>query len=164
MAGVVLLTDQRADEVLIVIRPIRARDRIVARLRADHLDRQLAAGVSPDTSALLTLRARRLFRPAVRRKMTRGLRRLVYFVQGHSRAPGDATLTREQVYTAIPGLLRLADRLEAPEPLDVQGIARTRLLLTDPTGPLFYRRGADGVSAAVEQALAALTPRSASNA
>jgi hypothetical protein len=73
-------------------------------------------------------------------------------------------LTREQIHSAIPELRQLADRLEAFEPLDVRGIARTRLLLTDPAGPLFYRRRADGVSAAVEAALEALTPSAVSNA
>jgi hypothetical protein len=91
--------------------------------------------------------------------MSKKLRRLVHFVEGHRDVAGDVFLTREQISAAVPALLCLVARLEAVEPLDVQGIARTRLLLNDPAGPLFYRRRADGVDAAVDEALQALTPR-----
>jgi hypothetical protein len=164
MSDVVLLAEQQPDGVQILISRVRARDRIGARLHADRLDRQLASGVAPDADAQLTLRARRLLRPAFRARFALSLRRLVRFAQGHSPNAGDIMLTREQIHGAIPELLRLADRLEAVEPLDVRGIAQTRLLLTDPAGALFYGRRADGVSEAVEAALEALTPSAVSNA
>ena len=163
-SSVVLLTEKRPDGLHVLIRRVRARDRVAARLFADRLDRQLARGVAPDTHAQLALRARRLLKPAFRAQVASSLRRLVYFVQAHPSGAGDVMLTRGQIHSAIPELLRLADRLEAAEPLDVRGIARTRLLLTDPAGPLFYRRQADGVRAAVEAALEALTPSAVSNA
>jgi hypothetical protein len=162
-SGVVLLTEKRPDGVHVLIRRVRARDRVAARLHADRLDRQLARGVAPDADPQLALRARRLLRPAFRAQYASRLRRLVHFAQAHPPGAGDVMLTREQIHSAIPELLRLADRLEAVEPLDVRGIARTRLLLTDPAGPLFYRRRADGVSAAAEAALEALTPTAVSN-
>jgi hypothetical protein len=163
-SGVVLLTEKGPDGVDVLIRRVRARDRVAARLRADRLDRQLARGVAPDANAQLALRARRLLKPAFRARSASSLRRLVYFAQAHPPGAGDVMLTREQIHNAIPELLRLANRLEAVEPLDVRGIARTRLLLTDPAGPLFHRRREDGVSAAVEAALEALTPSAVSNA
>jgi hypothetical protein len=163
-SDVVLLTEKRPDGVHVLIRRVRARDRVAARLHADRLDRELARGVAPDANAQLALRARRLLKPAFRAQVASGLRRLVYFVQAHPPRSGDVMLMREQIHSAIPELRQLADRLEAAEPLDVRGIARTRLLLTDPAGPLFYRRRADGVSAAVAAALEALTPSAVSNA
>jgi hypothetical protein len=162
--GVVLLTEKQPDGVHVLIRRVRARDRVAARLHADRLDRELARGVAPDANAQLTLRARRLLKPAFRAQFAFRLRRLVHFAQAHPLGVGDIMLTREQIHSAIPQLLHLADRLEAVEPLDVRGVARTRLLLTDPMGPLFYRRRGDGVSAAVEAALEALTPSAVSNA
>src|SRR5258708_30899598 len=59
-----------------VARPVRLWDRLLARLRASRLDRDLADGASPDATVALALRAQRLVRPRTRRDVARGAQRV----------------------------------------------------------------------------------------
>src|SRR5260370_28752116 len=60
-----------------VARPVRPWDRLLARLRASRLDRDLADGASPDATVALALRAQRLGRPRTRRDVARGAQRVL---------------------------------------------------------------------------------------
>jgi hypothetical protein len=60
------------------------------------------------------------------------------------------------VSDAADDLERLAQRLLAPGPVAARGVARSRLLLTDGAGALYWRRAAVDLRAAVEEALEGL--------
>ena len=53
---------------------------------------------------------------------------------------------------------KLARRLNDAGPVDVRGVALARQLLTDGTGPLFWARSQESVSAHAREALVALEP------
>jgi hypothetical protein len=141
-----------------VIRRVSAADRLSARLRAAALDRGLAAGQSPDSSAALALRARVLLRPSIRRRMARSLRQLPRYVGPTSAAVSTLTLVREELPAAAFALEELAERLEGDRPVDVRGIALARLLLADGAGIVYSRVRADALLTAAGEALRALTP------
>lgn len=160
-SGVVLLTDRDADDTRVVIRRVGMRDRLIARMRAVSLDGELAAGADPDSRALLTLRAHRLLRPGVRKRLSRGLQRLIDLAHRPPRAATHIALPSQQILAVAPVIEQLAERLGGNGPLDVRGVALTQLLLTDPASPLFQRPSADAIGAALDEALQALTPRDA---
>src|SRR5271170_4794323 len=60
-----------------IARTARPWDRVAVRLRAFSLDRDLAAGASPDASVTLALRAQMLVRPRYRRELARSVRRVL---------------------------------------------------------------------------------------
>ena len=60
---------------------------------------------------------------------------------------------RPEVLDAADELDVLADRLAAPGPVDVRGVAQVHLLLTDGTGPLYFRGATDELRARVADAL-----------
>jgi hypothetical protein len=53
----------------------------------------------------------------------------------------------------------LADRLAAPGPVDVRGVAEVQLLLTDGTGPLYFRGATEELRARVADAMRRLEVR-----
>jgi hypothetical protein len=63
---------------------------------------------------------------------------------------------RPEVLDAADELDVLAARLAAPGPVDVRGVARVQLLLTDGTGPLYFRGATDDLRARVADALSRL--------
>src|SRR5258708_19236038 len=67
---------------LLVARRAGVRDRLTARVRARRLDQDLAAGVHPEMTPALALRARRLTAPPRRRQMADGYRRLPLEARG----------------------------------------------------------------------------------
>jgi hypothetical protein len=155
---VVLLDQAGREEPQIVIRRVKATDRLAARLRADSLDRLLAAGQSPDSDAVLTLRARELLSLRTRRAMARSLRRLYRKPERRPALVPAVPPARDQVLNARPALTQLADRLDGDEPVDVRGVALTRLLLTDGAGPLYHRMRAADLPRAAGEAIEALNP------
>jgi hypothetical protein len=136
----------------LIERRARLRDRLEAWLRAGSLDRELASGVAPETCGALSLRARRLIGPAARSRLARQLRRVVRDARG-----GHAWMTRvaprPEVLDAAAELDVLADRLTAPGPVDVRGVAQAQLLLTDGTGPLYFRGAAGELRALIARTL-----------
>ena len=50
----------------------------------------------------------------------------------------------------------LADRLAAPGPVDVRGVAQAQLLLTDGTGPLYFPGATEELRARIANALSRL--------
>jgi hypothetical protein len=127
------------------------RDRLTARLRAHALDRELARGVAPESCGALTLRARTLIGPSARAALARQLRRVVRDARGDH-----VWLSRVAVRRVAHELDVLADRLDAPGPVDVRGVAEARLLLTDGTGPLYLRGATEELHARVASALGRL--------
>jgi len=119
------------------LRRVRWWDRLVARVRASALDRELASGASPESTVPLAVHAGRLCEPAQRRLLARSLTRIVAASDAPARSRLKAPVCRPAVQQARPELAALAGRLSASGPVDVRGVARVRTLLADGTGPLY---------------------------
>jgi hypothetical protein len=129
---------------------VRLRDRLSALWRSLELDRALAEGAPPESSAALAVRARDLCGSVARRRLARQILRI-------AREPGDSRGIRVSVVSdAADDLERLAHRLLAPGPVAARGVARSRLLLTDGASALYWRRAAVDLRVAVEEALEGL--------
>src|SRR5438105_2864067 len=100
-------TNRYGNRLFVARRP-GVRDRLAARVHARRLDRDLAAGVHPETTPALALRARRLTAPPRRRQMADGYRRLPREARGRLDCVGAE-------------LARLAETLEAPGPVTATG-------------------------------------------
>jgi len=142
----------------LVIRPATSRERLLARLRAGSLDRQLAAGTAPETSPLLALRAGALVRPAVRDAFARSLQRLVHHATAASshRPLALSGAACRNVRNATAALSRLIERLRSPGPVSARGMAIVKMLLTDGTGALYYPSRSGELTAVVHEALTTL--------
>jgi hypothetical protein len=154
--NMLVLADERHPGCVIVERT-PAFARIRARVWSRRSDLALASGVSPDSVAHLSLRAHELIGYPTRSTLARTIRRLLEDVRlplhpMHFNVP----ICKSKVWRSRETLEQLADRLLGAEPLDVRGLAQIRLLLSDGTGPLYGRPGADDLAPALERAIAAL--------
>ena len=137
-------------------RSMLERSPLVLRLRVFlarwSLDREIAAGCSRDSSAMLNLRARQLIRRRTRRGFARSLRDVVAYADrdGSRRAFSTVVIRRWAVRADREAILGLAERLEAVAPVSARGVALASALLTDGVGsPLFNRYCALTVAEAV---------------
>jgi hypothetical protein len=153
-AGSVVLVDLRRGGS--VLQRVTLGARVSARVHVAGLDRALAGGAVPESDVALTLHARRLISPTMRRQLAHVLRGLVESSRRPSRPP--VQWPGAQIGRAGSDLLALADRLERPEAVDARGVARVRVLLSDGGGPLHGNRDADGLVRAAREAVAALEP------
>jgi hypothetical protein len=105
-------------------------------LAHDHLDAELAHGVDPSRSEALELRARQLIdrrselADRIDEVIARGHERRVHFT-------AEIPIRRADVLEVEDDLHALASRLRDGNPVDVQGVALTKRLLTDGAGPLY---------------------------
>lgn len=106
-------------------------------LHRSQLDRQLAEGVDPNQTPVLSLRARQLQSMRLRRSLANGLARDVEMTEGRSRDSAALPINREEVIRARPLLLRLVERLREPGVASPRGVAMVRRLLTDGSSPIF---------------------------
>jgi hypothetical protein len=137
----------------------RIRTRLRAWLASLELDSQLARGLSPDTSAPLSLRAQRLQGPSHRRRLARGLRRALSAALADPR-PIDrrVPLARDQIRDCAGLIEELAGRLDAQQPADPRGIARAELLLSAGNSPLYRGAISGTLGSALRLAIEGLTP------
>jgi len=120
------------------LRQVRWRDRLVEHARSSALDRELAAGASPESNVPLAVHAERLCRPAQRRQLACSLMRIAAAAEeGSSGRCLRAPVAGPAVRRARAELAAVAGRLGATGPVDVRGVARLRALLADGTGPLY---------------------------
>jgi hypothetical protein len=119
------------------LRRVRMRDRLVARIRRPALDRELAAGASPESSVALAVHARYLCRPEQRRLLARSLTEIGAASEAAAASRLRAPLALHALTRARGDLAAVIDRLVAAGPVDVRGVARIRNLLADGTGPLY---------------------------
>lgn len=133
---------------------------LASHVRADQLDRALAAGATPDDRAALALRARRLTSPTERGRLARGLRALIREARGgrsRTRVPvARVPVARDHVREAEAELALLASRLDGPCTVRPRGVAQARLLLGDGLGPLYNPAGDGDLACAAETAARAL--------
>jgi hypothetical protein len=155
----VLLSSDSAGRA-IVARPARLRERLAARFTPTRLDRELAAGVAPEADGALALRAQRLVGHEVRESLGRQLVRIVLDAHtgGHPWLAAQVPLSRHEVAEAADELAAIAARLLGPEPVAAQGVAAVHLLLSDGTGPLYFRGNGPALDVAVADARAGLEP------
>ena len=139
-----------------------ARERVWACLLARRLDRALAAGVSPEGSALLALRAQALVRSRVRHRLACALQRILSEATEppQRRSPARVPVRRDTVRGASEGIEGLIHRLLAPAPVSAAGVAQVLLLATDGTVPLYHRGSVQDLSGTIEQAVTSLDPLS----
>lgn len=119
-------------------------ERFVARARGAKLDRELATGISPDSSPALALRAQALVQPSTREALAQRVEQLVEEAsRGRIPRPSAARvpIRRAGVLDAADVLRVLIDHLRARGPVPARGVAQVRVLLTDGSGPLYYPGG-----------------------
>jgi hypothetical protein len=155
--SVVLLVRESGEASYVMAQRIRVRDRITARVRAARLDAALAAGVAPESSAALELRAEALIGP-VARKLGMRLRQILAGAQASRPVPGGAIpISVALVRESEAELSLLAERLLGGGPIGARGVATVRALLCDGGGPLYGRfRDSGELRAALDAALDAL--------
>jgi hypothetical protein len=140
-----------------IARTARPWDRIAVRLRSFSLDRDLAAGASPDASVALALRAQMLVRPRYRRGLARSARRVL---KAAEQPPFGSRLAvpvcRERVAGSSEEFADLIRRLLAAGPVAAQGVAQASVLVADASGPLYRRASAGDLRARVRDAADAL--------
>jgi hypothetical protein len=133
--------------------------RLAVCLHAARLDREIAAGASPDVTVALALRAQALVRMSVRHGLAKSVQRIVdsstgTTVSGRPRVP----LCPDRVADAREELQGLIELLQTPGPVAAQGVARARALLSDGSGPLYHRGSRDDLRTRVHQTVDALNP------
>ena len=155
----------RDDQGRLALRRLRPWHRVLARCAAARLDRELAAGASPETSASLAARAIQLTSMKFRRDLARSVRRILAAVTEPSAVmpsptaavrPPRLLLPRARISQSAGPLAALADYLAAPGPVPVRGVAMASQLLTDGSGPLYYHASGDDLGDLIEKATRAL--------
>ena len=132
---------------------------LIAGWRAAELDRQLAAGASPDASALLAIRSQRLTGRRYRARVAAGLARAVRDAQNTTHGFSAAIRPdRREVVAARTVLAALYRRLRAGEPVSAQGVALLESLLTDGSSPLYRPIEHGALGSQLRAAAAALEP------
>jgi hypothetical protein len=151
-----VLTDRRNPGCVIVARS-RAMAHLRARVCARQLDRELAQGISPDSRAVLSMRAHDLIGLRTRSMLAQSIRRLLDDA-AHPVGPMHFTvpICRSKVWRCRDALEEVANRLAGGEPLDARGVALVRLLLSDGAGPLYDHPSANDLAPALERVLDAL--------
>jgi hypothetical protein len=126
--------------------------------RGAELDRLLAAGADPWSSAELTLRARRLTSARSRTRVANGLAGVMRSAGKRSPAFTAAVQPRsEDVLEAGPVIASLERRLRGRGPVAAQGVALVRLLLIDGNGALYRPSDPGALADCLRAAAAALS-------
>jgi hypothetical protein len=160
----VLLDDERGQLILKRLRPWH---QVLARGQAARLDRELAAGTSPEASASLAARAGRLTSTEFRCDLAASLRRILVAAGEPARPVAAATsvgparalripLRTARISQSAPLLADLASRLLEPGPVPARGVALVVQLLADGTGPLYRAAARDDLGTLAERAARAL--------
>jgi hypothetical protein len=111
----------------------------LVRLRAGHLDRQLAAGEPAGASLLLRERAQQLLERRQRAALAAGWERVLQDARSPRRPAFSSAIPirRDAVLIAEPAILALEARLRDDAPVDTTAIARVRVMLTDGSSPVY---------------------------
>ena len=152
----VLLRDELGRLILSRLRPWH---RMLARCAAARLDRKLAAGASPETSASLAARATQLTSMKFRRDLAASVRRILaaaaeppaVMPTGVVAGPPRLPLRRARISQLAGPLVELARHLAAPGPVPAQEVAMISRLLADGTGPLYREAYGDDLGDIIEQ-------------
>jgi hypothetical protein len=138
---------------------VTARPSLLARLRAlphrTALDRALAAGIDPLATPAIAARADVLRS----RREREALASAIYLMLKDANHPPPmftprVPVARDAVQRSRPELLALAAELRQAADVSPRGVATTRLLVADGTGPLYTNAGSRALGAAVLRARA----------
>ena len=129
------------------------------RLRADALDRELAAGADPLASEALMRRARRLGSRRNRVRLAGGLANARRAAESESWGLTAAVApNRREVLAARTVLVGLEERLRDTGPLRAGGVALLAGMVTEGAGPLYQPCPAGDLRRQLEAIAAALYP------
>jgi hypothetical protein len=143
-----------------VTRPSRAFDRVLARLGASALDRQLAAGRPPEANRFLAARANELVLISSRQALARDWEHILQMsrrlpVSRNPRVP----LCRDRIVGAEDDVHEIVTWLSAAMPLSARGVAMASVLLSDAGGPLCNRHCSEDLHTALRAVIEQLDPR-----
>jgi hypothetical protein len=129
--------------------------RVIARLRAETFDHQLAVGVCPRPGSPLAAHEARLTSSAEREAIARSLRTAVR--DAHTGAVFSSRIPVHPRNIAATEVLidAITLRLHSPQPVSARGMARLRRVLSDGSGPLYWY-GKGDLGGRLGAALAAL--------
>jgi hypothetical protein len=137
----------------------RLRWGAAVRLRADALDRDLAAGADPLASEALVRRARQLGSRRRRLRLAGGLAKARRAAESGSWGLTAAVApNRREVLAARTALVDVEEKLRRPGPVRACGIALLAGLLTEGGGPLYQPCPAGELRRQLEAIAAALDP------
>jgi hypothetical protein len=122
---------------------------IRARLRRAALEGALAQGRDPWASPELMLCAARLTSTTTRRKLADAIDAAIFLAEDARPVPPSVGLRRTALLAERDSLSEMADRLRAPAPVSVIGVARVAQLLWRSESPLFGEEGAEGDDVAI---------------
>src|SRR5690348_10795308 len=150
----------------LTVRPVSPWHRLLARVLAASLDRQLADGTRPEASAVLAARAMVLTSAGYRRALAASLRRML--AASVSPAPRSLPVTaarsagiavrppvplrRDRIVAVAEELAELAECLTARRPVPACGVALVSQLLADGGGPLYRAGSREDLGDRIEQA------------
>src|SRR5262245_8113061 len=121
-------------------------------LRRRSLDADLAAGIDPDSSPALALRAAQLTAASERRSLARSLEGLLSSAaRPHGAITSAIPVRRDAVLDAKPEILGLAGELAADAPVNPRGVAMVRCMLTNGDSPFYSGEHSVGKAAAAAQ-------------
>jgi hypothetical protein len=150
----------------LTLRRLRPWHRLLARCAAARLDRELAAGASPETNALLATRAMQLTSMTFRLDLAASLQRILAAGRQPPAGmpwptgavhPPRVTLCRAQISRSAGPLATLAGSLATPGPVSAQGVAMVSQLIADGAGPLYREACGDDLGTVIEKMTRALS-------
>ncbi|AGB23600.1 hypothetical protein Mycsm_03294 [Mycobacterium sp. JS623] len=129
--------------------------RVIARLRAERFDHQLAVGVPAPAGSALAAHEARLTSTSEREAIARSLRQAVR--NSHTGAVFSSRIpVHPRNIAAAEDLIdTITLRLHSPQPVRARGMARLRRVLSDGSGPLYWY-GKGDLGGRLGAALAAL--------
>jgi hypothetical protein len=129
--------------------------RVIARLRANKFDHQIAVGVPAPAGSALAVHQARLTSTAEREAIARSLQQAVRDAQTRPTFSSRIPVHPTNIAAAEQLIDRIALRLHSCRPVSARGMARLRRLLSDGSGP-FYWYGKGDLSGRLGAALAEL--------
>ena len=147
------------DPPQLIARSVRGWDRLVSRLFASCLDRQLAEGHSPESSPFLAARAQVLVAPNTRRALARSWENLLAQARRPPTMRDPRVLcNREHILACERDIRQMLNALRSPLPSPARGTAMASWLLRDGTGPIYNGNASGDLSFTLKAAVAHLDP------
>jgi hypothetical protein len=153
----------------LTLRRLQPWHRVLARVRAPRLDRELASGIPPEANAMLAARAMQLTSMTIRRDLATSLQRILpaaavrpdaRSMRGTAHRPR-VPIHHERIGRSAPALAAVAGHLVQPGPVPVRGVAIVSQLLADGGGPLYRAASRDDLDVIIGDAARELIPRRA---
>jgi len=143
----------------LVIESRRLTDRLLSRAVGASLDRQLAAGRRPESTRLLAARAQHIVSLPRRTSLAGNWDHLLRVARrAPSRRVPAVPLRPATILGAETAIGELMECLTAPLPVGARGVAMASVLLTDPTSPVYSRRGPCSLADRLRDAIIQLDP------